>query len=71
MSFILLETLKFICFFLVCQYYCKQALTFFANKKQWMSMLRFLLVIGITITVIGAIILFLQNLIEEKPDKLC
>ena len=22
-SFILMETLKFICFFLVCQYYCK------------------------------------------------
>ena len=39
----------------------------FANKKKWMQMLRFLLVIGITITVIGAIILFIQNLIDDEP----
>lgn len=59
MSFIVLETLKFIVFFLVCQYYCKQALSFMANKHQWMSMLKFLLLIGISISVIGGVVLIL------------
>jgi hypothetical protein len=70
-SFILLETLKFISIFLVCHYYCKQALSFLANKHQWMSMLKFLLLIGISISVIGGVILILQGLLEEKGENLC
>lgn len=71
MSFILMETLKFIVFFLVCQYYCKQALSFLPNKHRWMSILKFLLLVGITISVVGALILILQGLIQEGASKLC
>jgi hypothetical protein len=70
-SFILLESLKFICFFLVCQYYCKQALAFLENRKQWMSMLKFLMLIGISISIIGAVVLITDGLLEDDPSLLC
>ena len=70
-SFILLESLKFICFFLVCQYYCKQALAFLENRKQWMSMLKFLMLIGISISIIGAVVLITDGLMTDVPSLLC
>lgn len=64
-SFILLETLKFSCFFLVCQYYAKASLAFLANKKRWLLYLRLLVLIGMAITVIGGIILILNGILEK------
>jgi hypothetical protein len=71
-SFIFLEYLKFICFFLCCQYYCKAALGFLPSKHKWLLFLRILILSGFSIMTFGSGYLILNNgLWVNKPDMLC
>jgi hypothetical protein len=70
-SFILLETLKYICFFLACQYYCKAALGFLPTKHKWLLLLRILILGGFSIMLLGGIFLILNGILVDKPDMLC
>jgi hypothetical protein len=58
-SFTLTDSLKFVCFFLMCQYYSKQALKFIPTKNKWMKSLKILMITGISISIIGGVILML------------
>jgi hypothetical protein len=58
-SFTLTESLKFVCFFLMCQYYSKQALNFISTKKKWMKSLQILMMTGIGISVVGGFLTIL------------
>ena len=70
-SFILLESLKFICFFLACQYYCKAALGYLPSKHKWLLLLRILILAGFSIMLLGGIFLILNGILADKPDMLC
>ncbi len=58
-SFTLTESLKFVSFFLMSQYYSKQALNLVPSKKKWMKSLKILMMTGITISVVGGFIIML------------
>lgn len=71
-SFILLEGLKFIVFFLVCQTYCKAALEFLPSKEKWLIFLNILLLIGLSVLSIGTVYLLVNRLIDtQNPTALC
>lgn len=70
-SFTLLETLKFFCFFLACQYYCKAALGFLPNRHKWLLFLRILILGGFSILLLGGVFLILNGILADKPDMLC
>lgn len=70
-SFIVLESLKFVCFFLTCQYYCKAALTFLPSKDKWLLFLNMLLMVGLSIMAIGSIFLIYHGLSNVETEQLC
>lgn len=70
-SFTLTESLKFVSFFLMSQYYSKQALNLVPSKKKWMKSLKILMVTGITISIVGGFIIMLQNADSRDGDNLC
>jgi hypothetical protein len=70
-SFTLTESLKFVCFFLMCQYYSKQALNFIPTKKKWMKSLKILMMTGISISVVGGAVLMLQSPESRTGNQLC
>ena len=71
-SFILLESLKFIVFFIVCQTYCKAALEFLPSKEKWLIILNLLVLIGLSVLSIGTLYLLVNRLIEtNNPTQLC
>ena len=70
-SFTLTESLKFVSFFLMSQYYSKQALNLVPSKKKWMKSLKILMMTGITISVVGGFIIMLQNADSRDGDQLC
>lgn len=71
-SFILLESLKFIVFFMVCQTYCKAALEFLPSKEKWLIFLNILVLVGLSILSIGTVYLLVNRLIDtHNPTQLC
>ncbi len=70
-SFTLTESLKFVSFFLMSQYYSKQALNLVPSKKKWMKSLKILMMTGITISIVGGFIIMLQNADSRDGDNLC
>lgn len=70
-SFTLTESLKFVSFFLMCQYYSKQALNLVPSKKKWMKSLKILMMTGIAISIIGGFIIMLQNAESREGSNLC
>jgi len=71
-SFIFLESVKFIVFFLVCFYYFASATDLLPNKRLWGIGLKIGLVIGVAIEVAGLIILCVtQGLATNPSAKLC
>lgn len=65
------ESLKFVCFFLMSQYYSKQALNFVPTKKKWMKSLKILMMTGIAISIVGGLILMIQSPDSLGGDQLC
>lgn len=66
-----METVKFICFFLVCQYYSKQALGFLENKKKWVSLLKIVMYVGVAFAIVGAVFIFLDGILVPDASALC
>lgn len=71
-SFIFLESVKFIVFFLVCFYYFASATHLLPNRKCWGIGLKVCVFLGVAVEAIGLIILCLmQGLATSAPKKLC
>jgi hypothetical protein len=70
-SFVLLETLKFLCFFLACHYYCKASLGMLPSKHKWLILLRIVILVGISILFFGGIYCIFNGILTDKPDMLC
>lgn len=71
-SFIVLETVKNICFFSLFYYYCKKSTGFLSNKKNWMRLFGVLLVGGFLMEIASTFIMFVeQGLVTKTGDLLC
>ena len=72
-SFIVLETLKNTCFFLLFYYYCKKSTGYLPSKKHWMRLFGVLLVAGFAFEVAAVVAMFIvqEESITQNTDKIC
>jgi hypothetical protein len=65
-------TLQNICFFSVFYFYCKKSTGFLQNKKKWMRIFSFILIVGLCIELVETITIFIgESLFISPDDQIC
>jgi len=71
-SLTVLECLRFICFFLVCYFFCKRASHILPNNKCWLLLLRIFLLVDIAYMLTALVILDMKIMRGgSNPNDLC
>lgn len=71
-SLTILESLRFICFFLVCYYFCKEATNILPYSKRWVIFLKVFLIANL-IWILASLgyLEYKIGILEIYPEQLC